>query len=214
MCNHDQVGSPGVHGRVNLCRVWFDKQDRRHPRKVEPLFSQANQIQIGWAQIAAQCIGLGRRNHRINAMYIEYENVASAANAITPPVYDRFEGREYYQNLALSGNRDFLRVPLLLEPTLGVEPGFEDYFDGITSGNRLTFFAQSQGSAGYHGKTFSEGVNSKVFGIALVSTPEFGDAAKDSVFSRTYFDTADQTLKLASSQIGITWDIVFGEDDA
>jgi hypothetical protein len=214
MCNQDQVGNPLVHGRVSLCRIWYDKQDRQRPRKVDILFSQANQIQIGWAQIAAQCIGLGKRNYRVNAMYIEYQNVATANTVITPPTYDRFEGREYYQNLALSSTRDFLRVPLLIEPTVGVEPGFEDYFNTATGGNRLTFFSQSQGSVGFHGRTFSNVVNSKIFGIALVATPEFSDPSKDIIFSRTYFNTSDQTLKLASSQVGITWDIVFGDDDA
>ena len=210
MNQHDRIAEPLVNGRISVCRIWHKKQDRRRGfHDVEPLFSKPNQIQYSWGFIAAQCIGKGNRNYRINSMYVEYENVASPGDAVTIPSYGRDEGREYYQDLALSANRDFLRVPLIIEPTIGIESGFEDYFTDGVDGNKLTFFTQTQGTAGFHSKPFNDGVNSKIFGVALVATPEFGDPTKDVVFSRTYFDTADQTLKLASSQVGITWDISF-----
>ena len=75
--------------------------------------------------------------------------------------------------------------------------------------NQLTFFAQTAGMAGVHGKTFSHLANSKVYSAALVAMPVFDDRARDVIFARINFGTSDQTAKEASSQIGITWDIVF-----
>ena len=205
----DAIQEPLVCGRISICRIFYSRQDRHNPRRVVPLFVQKNQIQYSWGMIAAQCIGLGDRKYRVNAMYLEYENVADPDTAITIPTYDRGEGRDYYPNLAFTANRDFLRVPLLFQPSIGIEPGFEDFFTDGFDGNRLTFHTQSQGTTGVNGKPFSSGVNSKIFGVALVATPEFEDPTKDIIFARTYFDVADQTPKLASSQVGVTWDIAF-----
>ncbi len=211
MNSHDHIASPLVQGRISLCRVWFSKRDRHPPyqRRVDPLFSKPNQIQYSWGFVAAQCIGRGDRSYRISSMYVEYENVAAPGDAVTVPVFGREEGQDYYSDLLLSANRDFLRVPLIIEPTIGIELGFEDYFTEGVDGNKLTFFTQTQGTQGFHGKPFSDAVNSKIFGVALVATPEFGDPSQDVVFARTYFDVSDQTLKLASSQVGITWDVSF-----
>lgn len=198
---------PRIRGRIDVWRP-LPAECGRHGR-IERLLRKENQIQYAWGAVATQCIGLGNRNFRINAMYVEYENVADPEDPITPPTYGRDEDRSYYNDLGLSGTRDFLRVPLLIQPTIGIEEGFEDFFIPGVSGNLLTFHAQTQGTIGFHGKSFNDGVNSKVFGVALVATPVFADPSQDIVFARTYFDTEDQTPKLASSQIGITWDVVF-----
>ena len=77
-------------------------------------------------------------------------------------------------------------------------------------GNLLTFLAQSSGSTGVNGTTFSAAQNSKVSGAALVAAPVFADSTQDIVFSRTYFDpTSNQVLKQASSQIGLSWEVPF-----
>lgn len=199
--------APRIRGRIAVWRP-LPAECGRHGR-VEHLFRKENQIQYAWGAVATQCIGLGNRNFRISAMYVEYENVADPEDVITPPVFGRDEDRSYYNDLGLSGTRDFLRVPLLIQPTIGIESGFEDYFIEGVSGNLLTFHAQTQGTLGFHGKAFNDGVNSKVFGVALVATPVFSDPSQDIVFARTYFETSDQTPKLASSQIGITWDVAF-----
>lgn len=197
----DDIASPTVAGRIRLCRV-FDGGD------VQQLLTKHNQLQYAWGVAAAQCLGKGNRDYRISAMYLEYENVASPEDPVTPPVYGRGDGLDYYQNLAFDSARDFLRIPLLTEPSLGVEAGYEDHF-GEGEGNRLTFYAQSQGIAGFHGKPFSDGANSKVFGVALVATPVFNDPARDVVTNRTYFDPPDQALKMAASQFGLAWDLSF-----
>ena len=197
----DRLGLPLVKGRITICRP--------NPDSVETILKRENQIQLEWGAIACQCIGLGKRDFRVNAMYIEYENVADPEDVITPPTFERGEGRGYYEDLAMSGTRDFLRVPLLLPPGIDIEPGYEEFFTEGVSGNRLTFYTQSQGTVGVHGKSFNDGVNSKVFGMALVSTPVFADTTQDLIFARNYVNSEDQTAKLASSQLGITWEIVF-----
>lgn len=198
----DNVGKPMIRGAI---AVW-----RPCPHHgAETLLTKPNQIQFNWGAIAAECIGRGNRDFRINAMYVEYENVADPEDVVVVPTYGRSEDYGYYQDLSASGTRDFLRVPLLLQPTIGIETGFEDYFTAGVNGNKLTFHAQTQGIIGFHGKSFNDGVNSKVFGVALVATPVFSDPTQDLIFARTYFETSDQTPKLASSQIGVTWDVVF-----
>lgn len=191
-----------VEGRVGLWKVQNDGL-------VTPITFKMNQIQYDWGFIAAQTIGRGLVAYRIAAMYVEFENVASPGDAVTIPSFGRDEGTEYYDDLQSSGTRDFLRVPLMQDPMLGIATGFEAYFTEDESGNKLTFFAQSQGTVGVHGKTFSDSVNSKVFGAALVATPEFADRTQDIIFARSYFPTAEQTLKEASSQLGISWEISF-----
>lgn len=222
----DSVPFGTVRGRVGLYRIWEPGREGRQqpaadklalpfnwgpggPRRVEVITHKSNQLQFNWGMIAAMCIGFGDRDYRIRALYIEYENVADPGDPVTVPDFDRDEGIEYYQDLAFSASRDFLRVPLNINPTLGIETGFENYFTDGSTGNKLTFFAQTQGTAGYHGKAFSNAANSKVFGVALVATPTFADATQDLIFARTYYDVDDQEVKQVSSQFGVTWDVSF-----
>jgi len=212
MDTQDRIARP--NGRISVSRICHNIRDRgrkpeHRPSREEHLFSQANQIQYGWGTVAAQCIAKGNRNFKVNAIYIEYENVASPGDTVAVPTYGRDEGYDYYADLSLSANRDFIRAPLLVEPGISIAAGFEDYFTAGVDGNQATFYTQSQGSTGFHGKSFSAGANSKVFGVALVATPDFADPTQDVVVARTYFATGNQTLKLASSQIGITWDVSF-----
>jgi len=101
-----------------------------------------------------------------------------------------------------------MRVSLIGDPTISIESGFESYFTEGVDGNLLTFFAQTAAPS-VHGKTFSSVVNSKIFGAALVAAPVAADRTQDIVFSRGYFDIAQQTLKEASSQVGVTWELPF-----
>ena len=194
---------PSINGQVSVYEINEDTS-RRH------ILTQYNQIQYDWGAIATRCIGKGERNYRVSAMYIEFENVASPGNAVAIPTYERSEGRSYYQDLQDSVNRDFLRIPLLYEPSVRIQAGREDYFEEGLTGDVLRFAAQSQGSVGFHGKTFSAGTNSKVFGVALVATPVFSDPTQDLIFARTYFQTSEQLVVAASKSVGITWDVNFG----
>lgn len=194
---------PQLRGEVTVTEVDADGVS-------QVLGTQLNQIQATWGAIAAECLGRGNRNFRINAMYLEFENLANPATVVTAPTYTRDEGLEYFQSLESSSVRDYLRVPLLLPAGIDIAGDFPEAFTEGQTGNRLTFFSQSQGVAGVHGKTFSEGVNSKIFGVALVATPVFSDPTQDIVFSRTYLDGSLQGVKQASKSLGITWRILFG----
>ncbi len=199
----DQIVLPLINGVISVHQVSDIDQSSRH------ILTQSNQIQYEWGAIAAECLR-GNRNFRISSLYIEFENVASPGNAVTVPTFGREEGRSYYQDLQDSSVRDFLRVPLTLQPTISIQSGREDYFEEGVTGNVLTFTCQTQGTAGFHGKAFNNSVNSKVFGVALVATPVFSDPSQDLIMARSYFSSGNQTLKDASHSVGITWNIILG----
>lgn len=204
----DKIGKTGsgVRGHVSLWRI--DATGLR-----TPLHNQPNQIQYSWGHIAARQLGYrpqaGRPSFHISAMYIEFENVGEPSDTITVSSFGRDIGADYYNSLISSSTQDFLRVPLRLEPTLSIATGSEDYFTAGQDGNQLTFFAQTAGLTGVHGKSFSHTVNSKIYAAALVATPNFSDRTQDVIFARTTFSSLNQVTKEASSQLGITWDVAF-----
>ena len=167
-----------------------------------PVSSFHNQIQWTWGEIACKLFGDGKPEYKISGMYIEFENTASPGDVVTPPSFDRSEGIEYYSALSASASRDYLRVQLISSPKSSIISGYEDSSVNV---NQLTFFAQSTGSTGVNGKTFSAAANSTVFGVALVSMPKWEDRTKDLIFAREYYPTAQQILKQASSQVGLSW---------
>ena len=167
-----------------------------------PKVSFHNQIQWSWGEIACKLFGDGASEYKIAGMYIEFENVASGSDTVTSPSFDRSEGIEYYSSLSSSATRDFLRVQLISSPKPSLIPGYEG---STTTENQLTFYAQSSGSIGVHGRSFSVGSNSKVFGLALVAMPKWEDRTRDVIFAREYYPTNQQVLKQASSQIGVSW---------
>lgn len=201
------AGGSGVRGRVSLWRM----DDTTAEKTL--LHSQPNQIQFSWGHIAARQLGFrrqaGRPDYYISAMYLEFENLASPSTAVTVPSFARDLGLTYFNELLSSATQDYIRVPMRLEPTLGISTGFESNFTAGIDGNQLTFFAQTAGVLGVHGKTFSHSVNSKIYAATLVAAPVFSDRTQDVVFARTTFSGANQVTKEASSQIGITWDIAF-----
>lgn len=177
-------------------------------RALLPRCWRSNQIQDQWMNVVAKLLS-GLSNYRIQAMYLEFENVVDPDSPVTTPTFSRDEGIEYYEELAFSSSRDFLRVALNQSPLLGIETGYEDSFVAGESGNKLTYFSLSSGVAGIHGKEFSNDANSKIFGVALVATPQFNDRTQDLIFARTYFEADEQIVKEVSHQVGVTWDIAF-----
>ena len=199
-----------VRGTVTLWRV-----DEKTGLKV-PIIKKTNQIKVGWGFIAARQLGYrpqpDRDQYFISGMYFEYENVADPEQPITVPEFARTLGAEHYT--ALTAPKDFLRVPLRLEPTIGVATASEgaEVLQQAGRGNQLTFFAQTAGNGGFNNGLFcpfSHTANSKIYSAALVAMPRFDDQSRDVIFARTNFDIGDQTSKEASSQIGVTWDIAF-----
>jgi hypothetical protein len=199
------AGTSGIRGHITLWRI-----DEKTGLKL-PVASQHNQIQYSWGYIAAKQIGFRRQSDRpdynISAIYIEYENQAGdPGEAVSEETtFPRDMGITYYNSLA--GDRDYLRVQIAVEPSLGVSPGYEANLPIDQQGNQLTFFAQTSGTVGVHGKPFNS--TSKVFAAALVAAPIWSDHTRDVVFARTVFAESNQVTKEPSSQIGITWDIAF-----
>ncbi len=209
MKSKEAVARRQLAGRIT---VW-DVDEKTGLRLPLPRFSQPNQIQASWGHIAARQIGfkrpVGALDYSLSAMYFEFENVADPDDVITPPDYGEDEGIEYYDDLVGSATKDFLRIPLTTEPTLGIESDFDIFTAGL-SGNKLTFHAQTAGLVGVNGKEFSSDANSKIYGVALVAAPVLNDRTKDEIFARTYFQTDEQVVKALSHQASIDWDVVFG----
>ena len=203
-------GGNGVRGNITLWQV-----DEKTGLKI-PVGSQKNQIQYSWGFIAAKQIGYRpnpeRYNYNISAVYIEFENQTDPEEEISVAPFSRDLGINYYNALVDSPNRDFLRIPLIIEPAGGVSAGYEANLPTEQQLNKLTFFVQTVGTQGVHGKAFShnaEGGTSKVYAAALVAAPLYSDRTKDVIFARTMFIPSNQVTKEASSQIGLTWDIAF-----
>lgn len=159
-----------------------------------------NLILYEWATVVGELLrnAPDRKPYYPAALYVEFEN--NGGVAVSPPVASRDEGGSYYEDLLAHATRDYLRVPLTVTTLTSTD---EDKFP---FGNRVTFFGQTSGVAGVHGKEFSASQQSRVYGAALVATPDFADATQDLVFSRFYYSNSDnQMVKLVGSQIGIEW---------
>lgn len=152
--------------------------------------------QNSYSQIIARLLGFGDPAYRLSHVYIEFENVGFPGDPVTPPDVAREAGLEYYQGL--TGSRDFLRVPILGDPSVSLSDGVEgvDY-------DTLTFYAQSEGTTGMHGLPFSADSNSTVYARAIVATPVPADWSRDLVYSRINLDVDQQLLKPASGQISV-----------
>lgn len=200
----------GVRGHITLWQV-----DEATGLKI-PVGAQPNQIQYSWGYIAAKQIGYRpnpeRLNYNISAVYLEFENQIDPEEEISAAPFSRDLGIGYYNALVNNPKRDFLRIPLILEPAGSVSAGYEANLPTEQQLNKLTFFVQSVGTTGVHGRQFShaaENGTSKVFAAALVAAPMFSDRTKDVIFARTVFLPQNQVTKEASSQIGLTWEIAF-----
>lgn len=160
---------------------------------------RSNDIMADWATIASNFFVTGDSRFRVSMMYLEFENVADPDDPVTIPSFDTTDGIEYYQGLSQHASRDYLRVFLS-----GSSVSTTDS-DQWPSGNVSQFFSMSSGVVGVHGKTFSDANNSKLFGAALVAVRDAEDAAQDLILSRLYFTSAEQQVKLATSQLGVDW---------
>lgn len=159
-----------------------------------------NLVVYDWATIVGKLLR-GDASYRLSAMYIEFANVASPGDPVSEPSLDRSGAAAYYAGLADDPEKDYLRVPLYAS---GMESSDDELFPG---GNLLRLYARTSGVVGVHGKPFSAGDNSTVFGAALVSTPDFANAELDVVFSRWYAETEEQRPKEVNSQVAVEWEL-------
>jgi hypothetical protein len=161
-----------------------------------------NLVMFDWAVLAAKQVTVGGPQFRINAMYIEYQNVASPGNTVTPPALARGAGITYYNSLSGSSNTDFLRLPMTAVSTRLLNNSYSG--DNIAS-----FYAMTQGVTGIHGRSFSDSANSKIYSAALVCMQDELDRTKDLIVCRWNFPAGQQQLKLPSSQYGLKWELTF-----
>lgn len=176
--------------------------------QVQLLARDPNSQMRKWAFAAARLFGFGDRSYKISHLYVEFENVASAGTAVTAPAIDTNSGREYYTNLA--SPRDYLRIPVRGVPQISIQPGNEDYFDAdADEGDTLTIEGLATGAVGENGLTFSNGSNSKIFGVGLVASPDANDPTKDIVLHRGYYSTAKQKVVPSVGSLLVGWEIYF-----
>ena len=131
--------------------------------------------------------------------------VSSPCSAVDPPpTVDRADSLNYYNDLnSNDANQDYLRIPLIATEEATSDPVL------YPKNNISRFIAQTAGTVGVHGNTYSDGSNSRVYGGALVAYLDESDASQDIILSRFYFPAANQILKPAGSQAGITWSTTF-----
>lgn len=206
------VGPKFVRGRARLWRVYetHDPQPvyMEHVRGPVALLDQwapvgpwqDNLLLYEWAAMAHNLFAGspdGKKYH-VAGGYIEFDNSGAP---IAPPTPLRDGASSYYGGL--TAPKDYLRVPLTATARGSSGANFP-------KGNVTTFFLQTSGTVGFkNGLTFSDSVNSRVYGVGLVAMPSLGDASQDLIFNRLYYVQANQLAKLAGSQIGITVQVQF-----
>ena len=137
----------------------------------------------------------GQGQYVPNMLYFEFDNSGSPPSKTA----DR-EGRAYYAALEGSALRDYLRVPMELDPSLSASTG--DFQTNI-----VTFRCQESTSIGVGGKVFSAAALSSVYGLALVSAVAANDRTQDLVYARTYDFPPEE--KDDNHQIHVTWPVHF-----
>jgi len=180
-----------IRPQLRVSGLWFPGGKFNH-----------NDIMYDWATVQCELLrgSVDGKSYNISAMYIEFENNAGAE--VSPPTVNRDDALSYYRNL--SGLRDYLRVPLVA----AVKESTNELI--FPRGNKLTCFAQTTGTVGINGLEFSSTQQSRVYGGALVVTPDYADDSQDLIYCRWYYEAASQLTKLPSLQIGIDWPLTFG----
>lgn len=169
-----------------------------------PRFSWTNDFHYTWAYIVAKALS-GDARYKIGGFYVEFEN-NQTPGGVSIPAVDQGDTIDYFNDL--SGDKDFLRIPLLGIPTIDVNPGDESKF-AEGQGNRLTYMGQTAGSVGILGNNFSEDDDSVVYGIAVVATPVWSDRSQDVILARSYYPSDRQEAKRDGSQVGISYQTTF-----
>jgi hypothetical protein len=149
--------------------------------------------------LAAAYLFSGNIRYKAAAMYFEFENLSDPADSPVVPTFTQDEDVDYFLGLQYNASKDFIRVPLVAQPTITeTDDGFVLSLYAITSDS----------STGYNGKAFAASSNSAVFGGAVVASPEAGVVANDVVIARNYPSGA-KVDKVDGEQIVMTWSIEF-----
>lgn len=199
---HRRLFTPRVgRGLCSLYRV----DDLTGAWSDQPVAVGENSWMDTWGFLASQCLS-GIAGYALAGMYFEYQNVTNPTDPVSIPSFNLSDDRSYYETLASNPTRDYLRVPLINTPTLGVAPGFTF---PVGQGNQITLYALASGTVGMTGKPFSAAVNSKVCGVAVVAMPVPADRTQDVLFSRFYYSTQNQQLVTIGSQFSAAYQLQF-----
>lgn len=144
----------------------------------------------------------GKYPHGQWGAYFEFANVATPPTTVAEPAIELSDGIEYYSDLSLTVDRDFLRVTSLLGSVTSTDGDFP-------RGNKLNVIAQTVGDTGVHGRPFASGSNSLLYGVALVFMPDVDDRLQDLLLYRHYYPTAEQRVKSAGEQMTAAINIAF-----
>lgn len=174
-----------------------------------PLFTRANLRMDTWGYAAAMSLGRGDVSFRVNRMYVEFENVGDPEDVVTVPEFAASDDRTYYDELA--DPQDYLRIKTEGLPEILVADGYEGVF-GDDEGNVVRFRAVFGEGTGKNGVDFSNASNSKIFGIALVASPNADDATSDVLVARGYFAENEQRVIASGGQLSTTWELAFTEE--
>jgi hypothetical protein len=193
----ENIKASQLQGKVRAYLVKPGQHDPKLWLPTTPL--SPNLVLYGWSDIVGKLLSTGDSRYRIGGMYLEYKNVDSLGETVSPPSFGRDRSIEYYNSLSSSASVDYLRVPATAI-TVSKDQSNPDQ-------TILTCFARSSGLAGVHGKPFTTQAKSVVYGAALVAYVDATDATQDLLFSCFYFDPENQQPRLQNSQIGLEWQI-------
>lgn len=166
---------------------------------VTSMVAARNAIMYDLVQVVTRLLA-GGSAYKAAALYFEYQNLDDPADTPDYPSFTKDESVDYYLGLQYSPNKDFVRVPLLSNPTAS-------QVDSNTW--RLSVHAITPNvSEGFWEKPFSAAANSVVIGGALVTTPIAGTQANDLILCRNYPSGA-KVAKVSGEQISMTWNVEF-----
>lgn len=171
-----------ARGRIEL--FWVDKGEWTS------FHVQENMVVNGAADIMAMAVS-GKR--AINGMYMAFENDPSAVN------YTPGEANDAAYYATPSTDRGLVRVSTLGEPV-------SESTDPAYVGNKVTFMGVTDGTSFFPSVTLQDGT-SVLYHSALTSMVEGGSQDEDKIFSCADFTTP--VTKIAGSQLGVRWDIIF-----
>ena len=160
------------------------------------ILSSGYDIMAGWAS--------GALKTPINVMYVGFTN--DPGLSASPPNFD--DDIAAYFN-SLPANRDYLRVPILSQPST-VSTNEQTY-----AGNQAIFVSITQSGTGVLGIDFqSAGPGteaSRVIEAALVVAPSIGDPEQDRIFAYTLIEPA--IPRGDGTQIAVQWAQTFKHEE-
>jgi hypothetical protein len=133
-------------------------------------------------QIIRKTLRVSPDDYRLRHIYVEYENTAGTPET---PVFDETRSVDYYLNL--SGNSDYLRVPVTFS---------------VDTGEEVQLLSRVVGQSGQRGLAFSAASDSQIIGYAVAASPAPDDPTQDVLFSANYLN---QVVSVADEQINVEY---------